>query len=98
MENKQKLSTNYHPPSITCCCEADILVSFLFLFVRVLYFSIHRYEYGKYWPWLRESDYDYIGEGDGIGCNINVPLNQVGFSLCAKTKYLGESCLEIRTK
>ena len=47
------------------------------IYFRVLYFSIHRYEYGKYWPWLRESDYDYIGEGEGIGYNINVPLNQV---------------------
>ena len=46
----------------------------------MLYFSIHRYEYGKYWPWLRESDYDYIGEGEGIGYNINVPLNQVSLS------------------
>ena len=47
------------------------------LYFRVVYFSIHRYEYGKYWPWLRESDYDYIGEGDGAGYNINVPLNEV---------------------
>ncbi|XP_055881902.1 histone deacetylase 6-like isoform X3 [Biomphalaria glabrata] len=44
---------------------------------RVLYFSIHRYEYGKFWPELRESDYDYIGEGPGKGFNINVPLNKI---------------------
>ena len=43
----------------------------------MLYFSIHRYEYGNYWPKLRESDYDYVGEGDGTGFNINVPLNKV---------------------
>lgn len=48
-----------------------------YLINRVLYFSIHRYEFGKFWPNLRESDYDFIGEGKGVGYNINVPLNQV---------------------
>lgn len=48
-----------------------------YLVNRVLYFSIHRYEFGKFWPNLRESDYDFIGEGKGLGYNINVPLNQV---------------------
>lgn len=47
---------------------------------RVLYFSIHRYEFGKFWPNLRESDYDFIGEGKGLGYNINVPLNQIGMA------------------
>ncbi|KAL4226056.1 Histone deacetylase domain [Mactra antiquata] len=47
---------------------------------RVLYFSIHRYEYGEYWPSLRESDYDYVGEGDGLGYNINVPINKTGMT------------------
>ena len=45
---------------------------------RVLYISLHRYEFGAFWPHLRESDYDFIGEGDGIGYNVNVPLNKVG--------------------
>ncbi|KAK3101488.1 hypothetical protein FSP39_003983 [Pinctada imbricata] len=45
---------------------------------RVLYFSIHRYEYGTYWPNLRESDYDFIGSGKGAGYNINIPVNQTG--------------------
>ena len=43
----------------------------------VLYFSIHRYDFGKFWPNLRESDFDYVGEGAGKGYNINVPLNKV---------------------
>lgn len=47
---------------------------------RVLYFSIHRYEYGNYWPNLRESDYDFIGKDKGLGFNINVPLNQTGMT------------------
>ncbi|XP_017785966.1 PREDICTED: histone deacetylase 6 isoform X1 [Nicrophorus vespilloides] len=45
---------------------------------RVLYFSIHRYENGLFWPNLRESSFDYIGEGPGVGYNINVPLNATG--------------------
>ncbi|ESP03569.1 hypothetical protein LOTGIDRAFT_137337, partial [Lottia gigantea] len=47
---------------------------------RVLYFSIHRYEHGEFWPNLRESDYDYIGTGKGKGYNINVPLNKTGMT------------------
>jgi len=45
---------------------------------RVVYFSIHRYEYGTFWPNLRESDYDYIGSrGKSRGFNVNVPYNKV---------------------
>lgn len=47
---------------------------------RVLYFSIHRYECGKFWPNLRESDFDYVGEGAGLGYNFNVPLNRIGMA------------------
>lgn len=47
------------------------------LILRVLYFSLHRYDYGKFWPNLRESDFDYIGEKEGKGYNINIPLNEV---------------------
>jgi histone deacetylase 6 len=43
----------------------------------VLYFSIHRYDNGNFWPNLRESDFDFIGSGPGKGFNINVPLNKV---------------------
>lgn len=47
---------------------------------RVVYFSIHRFEHGTFWPNLRESDFDAIGEGAGEGRNINVPLNRVGMT------------------
>lgn len=47
---------------------------------RVLYFSIHRYEYGTFWPNLRESDFDCIGGGKGTGFNFNVPLNKTGMT------------------
>lgn len=46
-----------------------------YLINRVLYFFIYRYEFGKFWLNLRESDYDFIGEGKGVGYNINVFLN-----------------------
>ncbi|XP_062610586.1 histone deacetylase 6-like isoform X1 [Saccostrea cucullata] len=52
---------------------------------RVLYFSIHKYLDGEEWPYLRESDYDHIGEGPGTGFNINVPLNVIG---CDNSVYL----------
>ena len=47
----------------------------------MLYFSIHRYDEGKYWPHLRESNFDYIGGPDdqlSAGKNVNVPLNKIG--------------------
>ncbi|XP_070611493.1 polyamine deacetylase HDAC10-like isoform X3 [Erythrolamprus reginae] len=44
----------------------------------VLYFSWHRFEHQNFWPWLRESNYDAVGQGKGRGFNINVPWNQVG--------------------
>lgn len=47
---------------------------------RVLYFSIHRYEFGVFWPKLRESDFDYVGSGAGTGFNFNVPLNVIGMT------------------
>lgn len=44
----------------------------------MLYFSIHRYEHGGFWPNLRESDFTHIGQGAGKGFNVNVPLNKTG--------------------
>lgn len=46
----------------------------------MLYFSIHRYEHGTFWPNLRESDFDYVGTGKGEGYNFNVPLNKTGMT------------------
>lgn len=45
---------------------------------RVLYISIHRYQHGKSFPFLRESNFDHIGEGAGRGFNLNIPLNDTG--------------------
>ncbi|XP_054997233.1 polyamine deacetylase HDAC10 isoform X9 [Sorex araneus] len=44
----------------------------------VLYFSWHRYEYGHFWPHLRDSDADAVGRGPGLGFTVNLPWNQVG--------------------
>ncbi|KAM6474766.1 protein deacetylase HDAC6 isoform 2-T2 [Liasis olivaceus] len=44
----------------------------------ILYFSIHRYEGGNFWPHLPESDSHAVGRGRGEGYNINVPWNQTG--------------------
>ncbi|XP_044299676.1 histone deacetylase 6 isoform X3 [Varanus komodoensis] len=44
----------------------------------ILYFSIHRYEGGTFWPHLPESDCHAVGSGRGAGYNINVPWNQAG--------------------
>lgn len=44
----------------------------------VLYFSWHRYEHQKFWPNLRESDFDIVGTAKGAGFTINVPWNKVG--------------------
>ncbi|KAH8420333.1 hypothetical protein KR009_009253, partial [Drosophila setifemur] len=47
---------------------------------RVVYFSIHRFEFGSFWPHLHESDYHAIGSGPGTGYNFNVPLNATGMT------------------
>ncbi|KAG1972144.1 histone deacetylase 6 isoform X1 [Pimephales promelas] len=44
----------------------------------VLYFSVHRYEDGSFWPHLKASDSSSVGSGAGQGYNINLPWNKVG--------------------
>ncbi|TTP91410.1 Histone deacetylase 6 [Bagarius yarrelli] len=44
----------------------------------VLYFSVHRYEDGSFWPHLPEGDSSALGSGAGEGYNINVPWNKTG--------------------
>ncbi|XP_037628582.1 histone deacetylase 6 isoform X2 [Sebastes umbrosus] len=46
----------------------------------VLYFSVHRYEQGSYWPHLPESDSQFVGSGRGEGRNINLPWNKTGMT------------------
>ncbi|XP_072287580.1 histone deacetylase 6 isoform X3 [Pyxicephalus adspersus] len=42
----------------------------------VLYFSIHRYENGQFWPHLVESSSNAVGKERGERYNINVPWNK----------------------
>ncbi|XP_062418072.1 histone deacetylase 6 isoform X1 [Pungitius pungitius] len=42
----------------------------------VLYFSVHRYEQGSFWPHLLESDCHFVGCGRAEGKNINLPWNK----------------------
>ncbi|KAM3870169.1 polyamine deacetylase HDAC10 [Diretmus argenteus] len=59
----------HHGQGVQYCFEDD---------PSVVYFSWHRYEHQKFWPKLRESDYDNVGKEKGAGFNINVPWNKVG--------------------
>ncbi|KAJ1674404.1 Histone deacetylase hda1 [Spiromyces aspiralis] len=38
----------------------------------VLYISIHRWEDGKFYPELSQGEIEYVGEGRGVGRNINI--------------------------
>ncbi|XP_044067175.1 histone deacetylase 6 isoform X1 [Siniperca chuatsi] len=46
----------------------------------VLYFSVHRYEQGSFWPHLPESDSQFVGSGPAEGRNINLPWNKAGMT------------------
>ncbi|CAK6975919.1 histone deacetylase 6 isoform X1 [Scomber scombrus] len=47
---------------------------------NVLYFSVHRFEQGSFWPHLPESDCHFVGSGRGEGRNINLPWNKTGMT------------------
>ncbi|KAM4733489.1 polyamine deacetylase HDAC10 [Anableps anableps] len=70
----------HHGQGVQYCFEDD---------PSVLYFSWHRYEHQKFWPNLRESDYDSVGKESGAGFNINVPWNKVGME---NSDYLSVFC------
>ncbi|KAJ8752722.1 hypothetical protein K2173_007032 [Erythroxylum novogranatense] len=40
---------------------------------RVLFFSVHRHEFGNFYPGNDDGSYNMVGEGPGAGFNINVP-------------------------
>ncbi|KAM9855309.1 histone deacetylase 6 [Aulostomus maculatus] len=46
----------------------------------VLYFSVHRFEQGSFWPHLPESDSQFVGSGAAEGRNINLPWNQTAMT------------------
>ncbi|OTF73923.1 histone deacetylase-like protein [Euroglyphus maynei] len=47
---------------------------------NILYVSLHRYEQGAFWPELIESNYNFCGEADGRGFNMNIPLNDTALT------------------
>lgn len=40
--------------------------------------SIHRYDYGNFFPRSEDANYDRVGEGRGTGFNVNIPWNAKG--------------------
>lgn len=52
---------------------------------RVLYISTHRYDNAKYFPYSTDADYTKIGEGEGKYYNVNIPWNNVSFTLILTT-------------
>ncbi|KAK2632055.1 hypothetical protein EUGRSUZ_L02060 [Eucalyptus grandis] len=52
---------------------------------RVLFFSVHRHEFGSFYPASDDGDYTMIGEGPGAGYNINVPWEN---GRCGDADYL----------
>lgn len=45
---------------------------------KVLYMSIHRYDYGQFFPRSEDANFDVVGEGSGTGFNVNIPWNAKG--------------------
>ncbi|CAN6205993.1 unnamed protein product [Urochloa humidicola] len=43
---------------------------------RVLVFSVHRFDFGDFYPYEADASYCFIGEDAGKGYNINVPWEQ----------------------
>lgn len=49
---------------------------------RVLYFSVHRYDQGSFYPFGADGSPSVTGQGDGRGYNINVAWNCEGMGDC----------------
>jgi histone deacetylase 6 len=45
---------------------------------KVLYMSIHRYDYGSFFPRSTDANYTEVGVGAGKGFNVNIPWNKKG--------------------
>ncbi|CAH1439916.1 unnamed protein product [Lactuca virosa] len=52
---------------------------------QVLFFSIHRDEYGTFYPCGDDGSYDMKGDGEGEGYNINVPWEN---GICGDADYI----------
>ena len=56
------------------CCPGQPHVLWVISY-RVLYFSLHRYDGGMFFPGADDANYDRVGSGEGTGFNINVAWN-----------------------
>lgn len=45
---------------------------------KVLYISIHRYDFGAFYPRGTDGNYTEVGVGKGRGFNVNIPWNSTG--------------------
>ncbi|PSN68434.1 putative histone deacetylase [Corynespora cassiicola Philippines] len=45
---------------------------------NVLYISLHVFKNGNFYPNLPDGNYDYTGEGPGVGRNVNIPWEEHG--------------------
>lgn len=43
---------------------------------HVLYFSVHRYDHGTFYPGTKAGGPHMVGEGEGVGHNVNVAWNE----------------------
>lgn len=59
--------------------------SFFYDDPNVMYVSIHRYERGRFWPELVESNFNFTGLNEAKGFNLNFPLNE---TKCNDSDYL----------
>jgi len=70
------MKVNFQP---VVWCELYIFVSYwYFVFSSVLFISLHRYEYGSFYPASEDGSEKKVGEGDGEGYNVNIAWNNVG--------------------
>lgn len=44
---------------------------------NVLYISLHRYDFGNFFPKSKDGDHTVVGSGYGEGFNVNIPWNKV---------------------
>ncbi|GJV50831.1 histone deacetylase 5 [Tanacetum coccineum] len=60
---------------------------------RVLFFSVHRHEHGTFYPRKNDGSHFMMGEGPGLGYNINVPwengyFGDAGYVECGDADYV----------
>ncbi|KAI9595991.1 hypothetical protein BDF19DRAFT_439295 [Syncephalis fuscata] len=49
---------------------------------NVLFVSIHRFEQGVFYPGFEDGSHEYVGEGAGLGRNINIPWRRRAMNNC----------------